>query len=362
MTSNVTMQITTEIPLAPTGYSSPTQLDDAQSTLQSRAPEPVEEPEPRRSVRVPDLFSSIMASRPTVNPNYFKVKAEGDGWIAKIMSFDKTSAKNIRVDFCFLSSIWVPNADEEALRMTLDWNHWIFHFDDQFDEGHLKDNPIAAREEIDRTMAIMEKGTTLYTPEQNPIRYVFQTCWQQLVKRASPVAQVERSTRGDALKVDIDTYIDIRRGNIGVYPAIAVAEYGHGIRLPESIFQHPALQECMRVSSDLVFMTNDVVSYRKDLESGVHYNLITILSEQGMSIQQSVDKIGTLIDTCYQRWYTALATLPPYGEEIDGQVLMFVDICRFIALGNLHWSFKTGRYHGPEGYDIYRTRIMHLPS
>ena len=30
---------------------------------------------------IPDMFSSIMAADPVVNPNYFKVKAKGDAWI-----------------------------------------------------------------------------------------------------------------------------------------------------------------------------------------------------------------------------------------------------------------------------------------
>jgi hypothetical protein len=34
-------------------------------------------------VRVPDLFSSIMASKPVVNPNYFAAKARGDRWVEK---------------------------------------------------------------------------------------------------------------------------------------------------------------------------------------------------------------------------------------------------------------------------------------
>lgn len=34
-------------------------------------------------VFVPDLFSSIMAVEPVVNPNYHKVKPEADAWIAE---------------------------------------------------------------------------------------------------------------------------------------------------------------------------------------------------------------------------------------------------------------------------------------
>ena len=59
--------------------------------------------------------------------------------------------------------------------------------------------------------------------------------------------------------------------------------------------------------------------------------------EQGLSIQLAVDRIGTMIDECYKRWYIALAEMPVLGEEKDRQVLKFADACRDVALGNLHW-------------------------
>lgn len=34
-------------------------------------------------VKVPDLFGSIMAVKPIINPNYFAAKARGDRWIAQ---------------------------------------------------------------------------------------------------------------------------------------------------------------------------------------------------------------------------------------------------------------------------------------
>jgi hypothetical protein len=34
-------------------------------------------------VRIPDVFGSILSSKPVVNPNYFAVKASGDRWIAR---------------------------------------------------------------------------------------------------------------------------------------------------------------------------------------------------------------------------------------------------------------------------------------
>ena len=39
------------------------------------------------TVEVPDMFSSIMAVEPVVNPNYFKVKIKGDEWIQRWVEY-----------------------------------------------------------------------------------------------------------------------------------------------------------------------------------------------------------------------------------------------------------------------------------
>lgn len=56
---------------------------------------PAEEPlgeetfaKPPPFVRIPDLFSSIMASKPVVNPNYFAAKARGDRWAERLVPQD----------------------------------------------------------------------------------------------------------------------------------------------------------------------------------------------------------------------------------------------------------------------------------
>ncbi|KAL8867966.1 MAG: hypothetical protein Q9174_005311 [Haloplaca sp. 1 TL-2023] len=78
------------------------------------------------TVVVPDMFASIMAVRPIVNPYYHDVKPKADAWITKIIQADeKWDAKNRKVDLCYLASIWASSCDEEALRMMVDWNHWV---------------------------------------------------------------------------------------------------------------------------------------------------------------------------------------------------------------------------------------------
>jgi len=70
-------------------------------------------------------------------------------------------------------------------------------------------------------------------------------------------------------------------------------------------------------------------------------NIINLAKKgrQGLSTQQAMDNVGVMIDNCYRRWYRALANMPVWGEKIDREVLRFVDVCRGVALGNLHWRY-----------------------
>lgn len=49
-----------------------------------------------------------------------------------LMGWDeKTRKKNSSADFAYMTAIWSPEADAESLRMILDYNNWIFLFDDR---------------------------------------------------------------------------------------------------------------------------------------------------------------------------------------------------------------------------------------
>ncbi|MCJ1268539.1 hypothetical protein MMC22_008427 [Lobaria immixta] len=297
-----------------------------------------------------------MAIDPCVNSNYHKVKPEVDSWIKRVLHADeKWAAKNTKADFAHLVALWAPYCDEEALRMMTDYNNWAFLFDDQFDEGHLSKDPALAQEEIDRTWEILEDTQLPVQIEDNAIRYVFQTTWDRFKKRSSQdlrqrwknthreyfdglLEQVKVMHDQRSFTRSVQEYMDMRSRTIGVNLTIVLIEYAHGIQLPQTVVDQPSIQECMCVCSDLVFLVNDICSYRRELEKGVEHNLIMLLQGQGLSMQKAVDKIGAMINDCYKRWYTGLANVPIWGEKIDREVLRFIDGCRSLALGSLHWS------------------------
>ncbi|KAK1522828.1 hypothetical protein CPAR01_14371 [Colletotrichum paranaense] len=341
-------------------------------------------------VRIPDFFSSIMSVKPVINVNYDKVKREADSWIATILSLSEAQARrNVQANFAFMNAMWVPYADEDAYRTMIDWNNWVFAFDDQFDEGHLKDDPIKAVEELHATFAVLEDNQAPVQLHDNPIRYIFQTVWDRFKKNVGQklkfanttiielqerykaciryyfsglLSQVGVQSSKSAMALTVEEYMGFRRGTIGCQPSYVLVEFCHGINVPSNVIDHESLQECRRISADLVILVNDILSYRKDLEQGVQHNLIALLKSQGHSTQGAIDEIGDMIDECYRDWYLALSKMPICGEKVDQEVIRYLDGCRDVALGNLHWSYESGRYLGDEGALVRQTRVLRLPE
>ncbi|KAL2830806.1 Presilphiperfolan-8-beta-ol synthase [Aspergillus cavernicola] len=331
------------------------------------------------AVRIPDMFGSIMSAEAVVNPHHFKVKAAADAWIANFLKMEKHEAdKNRKSDFCFCASAMAPHADAEALRTMVDWLNWIFYFDDGFDEGHLDRDPMAVQKEISQTLAVLDDSNELPDRNQYPLRYLFHTIWDRVKKRASPdvqmqfkithqryldglMHQVEATRNGDSHTQTEEDYIKMRRRTVGGYPCISLIAYAHGVNLSQVAFEHPSVQECIAVGCDLAWIHNDIVSYKKDVKSGIEHNLITVLKKNGFSTQNAMDRAGQLQDECYRRWYVALANMPVWGEVVDREVLRYIEACHSFPLGDLLWSFQTSRYLGAtEGYRLHETRLLDL--
>ncbi|KGO43194.1 Terpenoid synthase [Penicillium expansum] len=231
-----------------------------------------------RSVYLPDLFCSIMAAKPTINPNYSHVKSKGNPLIVNaLQADDKYAAKLSEIDFAYLTAIWAPSCGEDAFQVLVDWSTWIFLFDDQFDEGHLKDNPIAAEEEIGKIIAIMNGTRCSVSMYEDPLGFIFQTVWDRIAKSASHATQQRlkdahedffcgqlqqvRATGG--LRIgprDVDKYLELRRKNVGVYSAFACCEAILGIDLPQNVQTHPSLQELSYLSTEMVILKKELTT------------------------------------------------------------------------------------------------------
>ncbi|KAK0613228.1 isoprenoid synthase domain-containing protein [Immersiella caudata] len=312
-----------------------TTLQPRTSRNQSSSPT---QPKPRRQVSPSPTFSPpIMTSDVRVNPHYAKVKRRADARVARIMMKDDNwAAKNAKVDLAFLASAWCFTCDGGTLDLAMDWNHWVFLFDDQFDEGHLMTDLTAAEDEIEKTVAVM-RGTLRVSAKELPVRYMMQTISDGVRKNSTPefqkhwinmhqlyysgLLQQVNDTQAEKLSsYTIQEYIELRVRNIGVYPAIALTQYAEGVTsLPEHILQHPSLQECMRVCAELVVLVNDIASFKKDVALDMDLNIINLTRKggHGLTTQQAMDQ--TFVEMLH--WEICIGASEPDDTSEDRKEL-----------------------------------------
>ncbi|KAK8086470.1 Presilphiperfolan-8-beta-ol synthase [Apiospora phragmitis] len=332
-------------------------------------------------VVIPDLFTSILSVDSIQNPNYEEVKKEADSWIATMLSilaitlgYDREAAgQNSRADFTGLATLGEqsPPLCESTqrgclLRKIMRWGAQAFPWDDQFDDGHLKDDVFQAAKNIVQTVSILDDSHPLISQDTNPMAHVF---------------------KFSAAALSIDDYLEF--WTIGVMPCTALVEYALGIDLPDHVINHQSLEECREVAVDLVLLDNDILSYKKDMvliDWPHHYCRVTspvicysqVLTSSRVSSEARAH-VGYMLSALVQRSgddaqlglrpRPAGAGIPRWAQEYRSwQFAVEVGISispYFTRIGFSHGmcSFWTRRYFDKEeGRRLRETRVLGVPT
>ncbi|KAL5042244.1 hypothetical protein BDW71DRAFT_200728 [Aspergillus fruticulosus] len=349
----------------------PKQVDPDKS-LQSEPPEGQGQADPGAvyvPVQLPSLFVLFLSGTPDLNPHYNEIKFESEKWLADKCLLDvRARTRLAKTDFSYFCAVATPKAGREELRTVCDWGNWVFPFDDMFDNGKLRDEPIRAQEVIEVLLAdigmgilsilllspvcphVYECGTEARTPgtQQRFANAMRDFCLGSL-------AQV----RNTSLRMcpSVEDMLALRRQSAGVMPIYALIEYAHHLDIPDAVFECASIKEIQRIGVDLVLIQNDILSYCKEETESVPHNLVAITryTSPGLKAQSAFDRVSAMLNDRYRDWYLALSELPSWGEAIDAQVQEYVEGVRAVARANLGWSFRSKRYFGDDADKVRRT-------
>ncbi|OQD85463.1 hypothetical protein PENANT_c010G01167 [Penicillium antarcticum] len=321
------------------------------------------------TVRLQDLFVLFLSEKPIVNQHYAKVRKESEAWISKQCSFNEQMSRIItKTNFSYFISISVPYANPEELRTCCDWGNWVFPFDDKFDNGSLRDNPVESQKIIDCLLFRMEEGNELSQEfEKDPLLQVHNSVWERIFRNsprgvqrrfAKAMAEYAHGTisqvKNTALNEhpSLEEVLALRRESAGVSPLFSLVEYAHRLDLPDEVFECHSIKEINRIGVDFVVLQNDILSYCKEEKEGVEHNMVAVCRNSGMRAQEAFDCIGGMLTIRYRDWYLALADLPSWGRDIDAEVQKYIR-------GTDHdISFSSGRYFGDAVEEVRRTMMV----
>ena len=196
------------------------------------------------------------------------------------------------------------------------------------------------------------------------------------------VREAENREQGTVL--GLDEYLELRRGNSGVYPAYAMIECILSIDLQPEVFNHPALWNLTKIAGDMLFTANvspisccdsrpiledltdlalqDVYSYNKE-QAGGHAanNLITVIKqERAVDLQEAMDIAGEFFANYVEEFNMWKEQLPSWGTETDAAVSEYIKGMAACVRGYIEWSLSTPRYFGTSVEEVKRTRRVLL--
>ncbi|KAK5999191.1 (+)-eremophilene synthase [Cladobotryum mycophilum] len=288
-------------------------------------------PRPKRiTVLLPDMFQSFLKQAPAVNPHYQSVKVESEDWLNSFCSFGpKMRMKINKCDFSYFCAIAAPHAPPTEFRTLCDWGNWVFPYDDMFDNGELRDQPEEAKRVMDSLLIPMLGGEL--DRDRRRIVQVHDTVVERMSMESSPSTQQRFAKAmygycyGALKQVDyyaigraptLEEMVLLRRESSGVRPLYHLVEYAHALKVPDEVFEDPTIIELEELGVDMVSISNDILSYRKEQLEGVPHNMVTICRMRGMLAQRAFDTVGKLLDSVYNQWNETETKVPSWGKKL----------------------------------------------
>jgi len=222
---------------------------------------------------------------PSLNPHYEAIASESKAWIDSlgILSGEKRRYFSTSA-FEFLAAHTYPYSDREGYRTCCDYLNTTFILDDYSDDEGGK----GARQMADSFMNALREptwddGTPFARMAREfvcsqftcPFTYanagLFGPRFGGRLTTASSTARErfvdtfdhyldatvrEAENREQGTVLGLNDYLELRRGNSGVYPACAMIECILLIDLKPEVFYHPALWNLTRIAGDMLFTAN----------------------------------------------------------------------------------------------------------
>lgn len=231
-----------------------------------------------------------------ISPDLDRARPRHLKWITDfdLLADQSTQAAYEASDFpLFVARVypWAQGADLDLLTNYLGWS-WVF--DDSFDQPHVRKS---STEEIAATLD--DYRDVMYG---RPARSVdisvissFRQLWGQLKACTSETwlqrhcahwehmlqgYQREADNNYNGITPDLENYLRLRHGTAGVDTCTDFVEAIGRFELPLDVHAEPTFLKLRRCMTEVVALTNDVFSARKEWKQGNNSNIILVIAGQ----------------------------------------------------------------------------------
>ncbi|KAI0089631.1 isoprenoid synthase domain-containing protein [Irpex rosettiformis] len=307
-----------------------------------------------------------------INPYYKEVAHESSVWLKSLEPFKERSQYAFDIcDFGRLAALAYPFASREDLRTAADLMSVFFAIDEYTDV-----EPQQVVKEMTGVIIDAVRNPTKPRPEGEVVLgEITRQFWVRAEKTATPEAAkhfvdtfadyldsvvIQAGDRDQNRIRTAEEYFETRSNNIGTRPSFAIGELH--LSIPDYVFYHPTIKELEFLSSCLVALDNDIVSYSKEQALGDdRHNIITVVMHQfNLTLPEAMNWASERHKKFQDQFLDGLRNVPAWGKDIDDQIAVYIEHLGGWPRANYCWHFESGRYFGSKGLEIQKTRYVPL--
>ncbi|MBM7114442.1 terpene synthase family protein [Archangium primigenium] len=300
---------------------------------------------------------------PPINTHYPGICHETDGWLDRVGQTDKPGRRerHQRIAVPLFAAMAYPTAARDHLLLAHDWMAWLFEYDDQFDDGADGHSTHKARRSRESLLAILSDplGTTREVPGRT-LQSGLQDIWSRLRAVTRPRMQArfaghvsdylesyewETHNRRIGYCPDVEEYLEKRQHTGAAHPCFDLIVPAAGVRCDHLDLTDSRLRRLEYLSSEIITLSNDLVSFPKEMEQGdVHNIVIILMNRRGHSeqeaIRQTVDWIKSRLEE-FERSARELGRDPRASNE---DTRLYLHGLKVWYLANYFWSLRCSRF------------------
>ncbi|NWB27084.1 terpene synthase family protein [Pseudomonas gingeri] len=283
-------------------------------------------------------------------------------------------------DTALCAALMCPDAPLAEVDMAGRWLNWGTYADDYFPAVFGRNRDLrAATAQVRRLCQCMPLPGMTPLQTGNPLEAGLASLWSLSAPNMS--ARLLRELRRYVVEMleswlwELDNqfnlrlpdpidYIEMRRRTFGgdlTTGLTYLSLLARGPELDEKIFRSSPLRQLIHCTVDSVTLTNDIISYRKEIEVEGELNNFVLILQQflDLDLQPAMDRVGQLRDARIRQFEHIVALeLPVLFEEFsldaDGRrlILDYAQRLQDYIAGVVQWHQTVSRYRDPRPYNL----------
>jgi germacradienol/geosmin synthase len=273
------------------------------------------------------------------------------------------------LDTALVCALIYPNATSDVYDLATKGLVWGFYLDHHFTERYLTTRDlVGGKVFLARLLAFVSDSLPTPIPA-NPSERGLVDLWQRMATSMS--IETRQQMRCTMLKIlegwawelnnqvynripDPIDYIEIRINTFG-FDFVMLSSQTHKT-FPE-LYDTPLMQSLYKVAADVVCLGNDMISYRKEMESeGVLLNAVLVTQHfLDCDLAKAVEVVNNLITARIREFeYIVANELPAFCNDFDldkntrEELFGYVELLQFMMCGWLKWYVQISYYQESE--------------